>query len=328
VVLANNVFYNREQQFVMLGTGTGLAAMNAYIVGNTIIEGQSWIIDYPPVRKTQLPSGSLIRLVDNDYRHGTSSNPPLHDVTNHSSVPTSTAGGMSGFTPLSATAAYESVVLDAGAWATRRDEIEKRASDNILAAYNITNYTARPGTLQNSVILAGGWPAVTSGSGVWPAPANANTMNGDYTNLEIHLHRRARLASGSPTPGAIQAETGTLGGGTVLEATNLGKVGSHYVNFQLGSTGTPSTLTLNNINGNGGGTKTLRIRHALGNTTTRTGQLVVNGVTQSISFAPTGAFNTWANKDVTVTLNNNSTNTIVFRAIGNDLANIDEVSVY
>ncbi len=165
-------------------------------------------------------------------------------------------------------------------------------------------------------------------SALWALPANGRTLNGDYTNLEHHRHRLARLASGSPTPGAIQAETGTLGGGTMLEATNLGKAGAHYVNFQVGSVSTPSTLTFSNVNGAGGGSKTLRIRHALGNTTTRVGELVVNGVVQSISFAPTGAFNTWANKDVTVTLNNTSTNTIVFRAIGNDLANIDEISIY
>ncbi len=329
VVLANNIFYNREQQFVMFGVTTGGPVMNGYIVGNTFIEGPDWSNTLNPVKKTKMPSGSLVRLVDNTYYSGMASGAPaLTDLTNNATVPTSTDDGMSGFTPLSATAAYESVFLDAGAWATRRDEIENRASNDILAAPGIADFASRPGGLQDSMALAGVTPP-PAGSATWVPPGSPNAFTGSYTNLEIALQRQAGLASGSPTPGAVQAETGTLGGGTLLEATNLGKVGSYYVNFLVGSTGTPSTLTFSTINGNGGGTKTLRIRYALGGTGgARTGQLVVNGVTQSITFNPTGAFNTWANKDVTVTLNNNSTNSIVFKAIGADLANIDEISVY
>ncbi|MES2694766.1 MAG: hypothetical protein V4773_14940 [Verrucomicrobiota bacterium] len=337
LVIANSVFYNREQRFVMLGVGGVPSAMNAYIVGNTFREGGDWNNYVSPVKNTNLPGGSLIRVQDNTYDHGvvqdgiapeTVDIPAAYDGTNHGSNPVTMTEGMSGFTALSATAAYESVFLDAGAWASRRDEIEKRVSDDILASGSVTNQKNRPGHLKDSVAQTGGWPTTTTASAVWAPPGSPNTMNGDYTNLEIHLQRLAGLASGSPTPGATQAESGTLGGGTLLEATNLGKVGTHYVNFQVGSVGAPSTLTFNNVSGAGGGPKKLRIRHALGNTTTRVGELVVNGVPQSISFAPTGAFNTWANKDVAVTLNNNSTNTIVFKAIGNDLANIDEISVY
>lgn len=344
-VFANNVLYDREQQFVMLGVGTvaqGYAPMNAYLVGNTFMEGPEWItwkatspFGTSPVHNSTLPSGSLVRLIDNDYKHGVVNDgtapdtpPALYDGTNHTSDPTSTDDGMSGFVPLTAADAFGKVVLDAGAWATRRDAIEQRVAGDIFGSENVADFRSRLGTLQNTVSGAGGWPVNPPSSATWVEPANPNTLNGNYTNLEIRLQQLAGLVEGSPTPNAVQAETGARGGGTLLESINRGHAGNSYVNFLVGSAGTPSTLTLSGVDGGGGGTKTLRIRHALGGTTARTGELVVNGVTQAITFAPTGAFTTWANKDVTVTLTSGGTNTIVFKATGSDLANIDEIAVF
>jgi len=120
------------------------------------------------------------------------------------------------------------------------------------------------------------------------------------------------------------AEAGTLTGtGTGLEKTNAGWHGQGYVNFPTNG----GTLTLNGVSGGAGGSKTLRIRYALGIATSRTGQLVVNGVATSITFNPTGAFTTWATIDVPVTLKSGTGNTIQFKSTGQDLANLDEVTV-
>jgi hypothetical protein len=51
---------------------------------------------------------------------------------------------------------------------------------------------------------------------------------------------------------------------------------------------------INNVDGRGGGSKSLRIRFALGVTAARTGRLVVNGVGTNITFNGTGAWTTWA----------------------------------
>jgi hypothetical protein len=74
-----------------------------------------------------------------------------------------------------------------------------------------------------------------------------------------------------------------------------------------------------------GGQATLNIRYALGNTA-RAGELIVNGVSQPITFDSTGDWTTWAIKTVTVDLNS-GTNTIRLESTGQDLANIDEVQV-
>jgi hypothetical protein len=114
-----------------------------------------------------------------------------------------------------------------------------------------------------------------------------------------------------------------VGGGTVLESTNGGFNGTGYVNAP--ATGGFSQNT--GVDGRGGGSKTLRIRYALGATAARTGQLVVNGTTTNITFQPTGAWTTWQNQTATVTLNNNTSNTVRFQSNGQDLANIDEIEI-
>ena len=145
--------------------------------------------------------------------------------------------------------------------------------------------------------------------------------------------------AGAPTPGGIeydiikleadgggatyQAESAVLGGGSVLESTNGGFNGSGYVNFPT----TGGTLTFNNVNGGTGGSKTLAIRAANGTTAGRTGAIVVNGVSQPITFAPTGAWTTWASTSITVNLNSGTTNTIQLQSNGQDLGNVDQLQV-
>jgi rhamnogalacturonan endolyase len=124
------------------------------------------------------------------------------------------------------------------------------------------------------------------------------------------------------TADTYQAENAVLGGGTVTETTNGGFNGASYVN----SAATGGTTTFNNVDGNGGGTRTLTVRYANG-ATPRTGNLVVNGVTTSLTFPGTGAWNTWATLSVNIALNNNQSNTIQLVTNGGDLANIDEITV-
>lgn len=127
-----------------------------------------------------------------------------------------------------------------------------------------------------------------------------------------------------PAGSTYEAEYAPIAGtGAVYESIHAGYSGTGYVN--LGATG--CTVTFNNVNGNGGGTKSLGIRYALGATAARTVNLVVNGTTTTITFAPTGAWTTWVTMYVNITLNNNSTNTIQFATTGSDSGNIDEITV-
>jgi rhamnogalacturonan endolyase len=71
----------------------------------------------------------------------------------------------------------------------------------------------------------------------------------------------------------------------------------------------------------------MRIRYALGVTNSRTGQLTVNGVSQSITFNPTGSWTTWAVLVVNVNLAPGGGNTIIFQSTGQDLANIDQIQI-
>ena len=137
---------------------------------------------------------------------------------------------------------------------------------------------------------------------------------------EINLGIKSAIASSITYPAEAAALSGT---GTVREKTNAGWNGQGYINFPT----TGGTMALNNVRAAATGTKTLRIRFALGGTAARTGQLVVNGTTTSITFNPTGAFTTWATKDVSITLNSGTTNTIQLKSNGADLANIDELTV-
>ncbi|HVQ12493.1 MAG TPA: CBM35 domain-containing protein, partial [Vicinamibacterales bacterium] len=130
-------------------------------------------------------------------------------------------------------------------------------------------------------------------------------------------------AGQTATSTVYQAESGTVGGGTVLESSNAGFNGTGYVN----SSASGGFAQIGNVDGRGGGAKTLRIRFALGVTASRTGRLLVNGTATNITFNPTGAWTTWVLQSVTVTLTNSTSNTIRFESNGQDLANIDQIEI-
>jgi hypothetical protein len=55
--------------------------------------------------------------------------------------------------------------------------------------------------------------------------------------------------------------------------------------------------------------------------------LIVNGVSQGITFPATLSWTDWQNLSVTVTLNPGTTNTIELQSTGGDLANQDQMTV-
>jgi regulation of enolase protein 1 (concanavalin A-like superfamily) len=123
-------------------------------------------------------------------------------------------------------------------------------------------------------------------------------------------------------PATTQAEAGVLSGGTI-DTDNVGFNGTGFVNLNASA----GSLQFNSVNGGTGGAATLAIRFALGAASSRTGNLVVNGVTQAITFPVTGAWTTWNTLSVPITLNSGSTNTLRFETTGLDLANLDEITV-
>lgn len=124
-----------------------------------------------------------------------------------------------------------------------------------------------------------------------------------------------------PPGDTYQAESGVIAGGVTIDTNNSGFNGTGFANFPASG----GTLTFNNVDGNGGGTKSLAIRYANGSTA-RTGTITVGTTTSNITFNPTGAWNTWATMNVNVTLSSTG-NTIRFASTGQDLGNIDEITV-
>ncbi|MDP0498887.1 MAG: carbohydrate-binding protein [Verrucomicrobiota bacterium JB022] len=125
-------------------------------------------------------------------------------------------------------------------------------------------------------------------------------------------------------PLTLQAELNTsVGGGAVVTNNRNHYTGTGFVDFN--SSG--GSVQWARVNGSGGGTKTLRFRYANGSAGTRTGQLTVNGSTQSISFPSTGGWTNWATLDVAVPLNPGAVNTVRVQSTGQDLANIDYLAI-
>jgi fibronectin type 3 domain-containing protein len=143
------------------------------------------------------------------------------------------------------------------------------------------------------------------------------------TNGESANSAQVSAAPSAGTVTTIQAEAASYGGGVTIDSNNAGFNGTGFANFPT----TGGYLQFTNINGGTGGTSTLSIRYALGATSSRTGQLRVNGVTNSITFAITGAWTTWTNKPVSITLGAGTTNVIRFQSTGADMGNIDEITV-
>ena len=251
-------------------------------------------------------SDTLRELLDSNHidKYGTSSDTRLL-----------TGSGVTSNNGTKATPALSGDVL--GDW---REEVIWRTTDNAyLRIYTTTNLaTNRFYTFlhdpQYRVALA--WqnvaynqpphPGFFVGAGMSSPPTPNITIVGDSSGTE-HTY---------------QAENGLVGGGTVTENTNAGFIGNAYVN----SSANGGYLEIRDVDGRGGGSKTIAVRFALGVTSSRTGRLLVNGTAQNITFNPTGSWTGWSTLNVPVTLNNGS-NVLRFESTGQDLANIDQVTV-
>ena len=119
----------------------------------------------------------------------------------------------------------------------------------------------------------------------------------------------------------VQVESGAYGGGVVLESTHAGWSGTGYLNFPTAG----GFVQVSGVDGNAGGEQAVLIRYALGAATARTGNLVVNGMSQPIRFEPTGAWTTWNTVAVAVPLTAGPVNTIRLESNGEDLGNLDLV---
>jgi rhamnogalacturonan endolyase len=203
-----------------------------------------------------------------------------------------------------------------------REEVVWRTTDNsALRIYTTTNVaTNRIYTLlhdpQYRVALA--WQNVA-----YNQPPHPSFFIG--ANMSTPPTPNIVIVGGGTTPvtHVYQAESGALGGGTAFESTNGGFIGSGYVN----SSATGGFAEIGNVDGRGGGAKTMRIRYALGATANRTGRLLVNGAAQDITFTPTASWTTWVTMDVNVTLNNGTGNVIRFESNGQDLGNVDQIEI-
>jgi hypothetical protein len=112
--------------------------------------------------------------------------------------------------------------------------------------------------------------------------------------------------------------------GTVVSAQNAGYTGTGYVVY----TNPSNDYTRWTVNVTTEGNKSLDFRYALGSTTARSLQIVVNGkvVRAQLSFAPTGAWTTWN----VVTVNTRLTtgvNHVRATAIGTGGPNLDNLVI-
>lgn len=128
-----------------------------------------------------------------------------------------------------------------------------------------------------------------------------------------------------PPPGTtIPAENAVLAGGVTIDTERAGFNGAGYLNFPP----TGGSAQFNGINGGTGGSRTISIRYGNGASAgARTGRILVNGVAQNVTFPNTVSWTDWANLSVNVTLAAGTANTIRIESTGQDLANIDELTV-
>jgi endo-1,4-beta-D-glucanase Y len=172
--------------------------------------------------------------------------------------------------------------------------------------------------------VTGAWSTwATLNVSVTLSVGTANTIRFTSTGQDLANIDEITVPPSATTPDTYQAENAVLGGGAVTESVNAGFNGTGYVNFPA----TGGTLTFNNVDGNGGGTKSLAIRYANGSAGPRTGTLTVNGTAVNITFPVTGAWTTWATLNVNITLADSTSNTIQLASTGQDLANIDQITV-
>lgn len=322
----NNVIYNWRGDGYILGDSAGISEAN--VIGNYFIDG-------PSTTGGAFTRGNTnFRIFASNNFRDRNRNGALDGALIPQNEYTTVTWMTSPFpypavTTTSPQQAYSDVVAKAGS-SLRRDRIDTRliaelTSFGILGQI-IANENAAPMNGPGPV-NGGTAPTDTDRDGMpnfWEIANGANPNvadhNGDvngngYRNIEDYVNS---LVGGT----SFQAESAVISGGAVTESTNGGFMGTSYVNFPTAG----GVLEFQNVNVGAGGTRTLRFRYALGVTSSRTGLLLVNGAAQNITFTSTGSWTTWTNLDVVVPLNSGS-NTIRLESTGQDLANIDQLTL-
>ena len=129
----------------------------------------------------------------------------------------------------------------------------------------------------------------------------------------------------SITPGTsftFQSEDATPIGTVFIDNNHLGYHGTAFTNFDASN----SAVEFTYMPGFGGGDRTLVFRYALGNTD-RTGRLIVNGNTKSLTMRNTSEWTNFVYDSVGVSLKAGYDNTIRFESTGNDFGNLDEITI-
>jgi pectate disaccharide-lyase len=128
----------------------------------------------------------------------------------------------------------------------------------------------------------------------------------------------------TPTPTRYEAESSPAVCTGAIESNHTGYTGTGFCN---GNSAVGAHVQFA-VTAAAAGTATLRLRFANGTTSARPASLIVNGsAVQTPSFEGTGAWNTWATKSLTVSLNAGS-NTIQFSPTTSaGLPNVDHLEV-
>lgn len=124
-------------------------------------------------------------------------------------------------------------------------------------------------------------------------------------------------------PLALPAEAATLGGGVTIETTNTGFNGTGFASFPLDG----GFIQFDGVNGGEGGGATLAIRYALGDTASRSGRLIVNGVTNNLTFNSTAAWTNWNVLTQRIRLVGGHGNALRIESAGAGLPSVDEITV-
>lgn len=334
----NNVVYNWRGDGYILGDSAGISEGN--VIGNYFIDGPS-------------TTGGAFTRGNTNFRLYASNNfrdRNRNGVLDGALIPQADYTTVTWMTtpfphPTVATMtpqqAYNNVVGNVGT-SIRRDRVDTRLIAELTSLGTlgqiISNENSAPmngpgpvngGTAPTDTDTDGMPNAWESANGTNPNVADHNgDVNGNgYRNIEDYINS---LAGGTtpppppppPTSSTFQAESAVMSGGTVAEITNTGFAGTGYANLPT----TGGVLEFQNVSVSTAGNRTIRLRYALGATTARTGRLLINGTAQNITFNPTGAWTTWSDLDVTVSLNSGS-NTIRLESTGQDLSNIDQLSI-
>jgi len=147
-----------------------------------------------------------------------------------------------------------------------------------------------------------------TGTSVSPAPGTT-----------VRLTRLGRV----PVIAVIkQAEFGSYGLGSTLGSAHIGFAGNGYVD--LNDKG--GYVSWSNLDGQGGGTRTLRIRYA-NDGETRTERILINRVAQNITFPSTGSLETYKFVSLKVPFSSGATNVIRIEWTAPGRSLIDELQI-